>query len=465
MKRVVRLAVFVALLTLAIVSGHPAQAQVASGNPVPYNNWWRNCASLDMDFVHDQYYINHNTTCDGTVGTTYSGAAIGTNVQNFISGTGATFTRAGSNVTSVAPPFYLTSPQSWVSRAATTNNITSTFAPFYTNSAQGQTWASRAATVNHITATFAPFYTSAGQTWVSRADSTAVATYFDSTGTLQTAASGTARSATYSYNGTSWVANSGTLIEPAATNRIRNNTMQGAAAGSPGTNPTNWSTQNLTGFTFTIVGTGTENGINYVDYQISGTPTASGSDAIFLETPTGIAASSGQIWTASVYAKLVSGSLSNVSNLVLGQQVYNSSGTYLQGAAGTALSPTSANLSTQRYLSSYTIANGSTAYVRPLVAFTLTSGQAVNFTLRVGMPQMELSNYATSVIATSGSVVTRPADVYNQEAATYFDGTGTLQTAASGTARSATYSYNGSSWVANSGTLIEPAATNLILYS
>ncbi|MDE1902167.1 MAG: hypothetical protein KGI37_11110, partial [Alphaproteobacteria bacterium] len=192
MKRVVRLAVFVALLTLAIVSGHPARAQVASGTPVPYNNWWRNCASLDMDFVHDQYYINHNTTCDGTVGTQYTAGSGNTGVQNFIAGTGATFTRAGSNVTSVAPPFYLVSPQSFVSRAATTNNITSTWAPFYTNSAQGQTWVSRAST----------------------------ATYFDGTGTLQTAASGTARSATYSYNGSSWVANSGTLIEPAATNLI-----------------------------------------------------------------------------------------------------------------------------------------------------------------------------------------------------------------------------------------------------
>jgi hypothetical protein len=85
------------LLGLALACAWPAsshaQVPVAAWQS---SQWWRNCASLDLDFYNDQYYVNSNTTCDGTVGTTYSGAAYGTNLTNFISGVGATFTRAST---------------------------------------------------------------------------------------------------------------------------------------------------------------------------------------------------------------------------------------------------------------------------------------------------------------------------------------------------------------------------------
>lgn len=50
----------------------------------------------------------------------------------------------------------------------------------------------------------------------------------------------------------------------------------GAAAGTPGAMPINWSVAGLlNGITRSIVGTGTENGIPYVDIRFAGTATSS----------------------------------------------------------------------------------------------------------------------------------------------------------------------------------------------
>src|SRR5262245_45817020 len=74
----------------------------------------------------------------------------------------------------------------------------------------------------------------------------------------------------------------GILVEESRTNSIQNNSMQGAVAGvigSGGAYPTNWSNNsgggnNPAGLTVTIVGTGTELGIDFVDIRWNGTPNA-----------------------------------------------------------------------------------------------------------------------------------------------------------------------------------------------
>src|SRR4029077_4515010 len=91
-----------------------------------------------------------------------------------------------------------------------------------------------------------------------------VATYFDATGTMQTA---TANIPRWPYS-TATGELRGLLIEETRTNVIKNSTMAGAVAGTPGTNPTFWQVGlSTTGFTQQIVGTGTENGIAYIDYR------------------------------------------------------------------------------------------------------------------------------------------------------------------------------------------------------
>src|SRR5262249_20993640 len=71
------------------------------------------------------------------------------------------------------------------------------------------------------------------------------------------------------------ISNKGLLVEEARTNSIRNNSMQGAAAGTPGTIPTNWqsSINSSAGLTQTIVGTGTTLGMEYIDIRAFGTTT------------------------------------------------------------------------------------------------------------------------------------------------------------------------------------------------
>lgn len=202
----------------------------------------------------------------------------------------------------------------------------------------------------------------------------------------------------------------GNLFEPAATNSIRNNTMVGAVAGSPGTLPTNWTLSLASGLSQQVVGVGTESGHGYIDLRISGTTAASGQINLGFEAGAVVSATTGQIWAHSVPVKLAAGSLANTSFRVTVDQM-NGSGSYVTGGPETVITPTNAGINTQRYSTiTAAIANASTAYVRPVLYSSVASGVAIDVTLRIGMPQLERDR-VTSIIPTAGSAVTRAADV------------------------------------------------------
>jgi len=234
------------------------------------------------------------------------------------------------------------------------------------------------------------------------------ATYFNSAGVLTSAAIDAPR---FDYNPSTLVAQ-GFLIEEARTNIIRNNTMVGAVAGTPGTLPTNWSvgTGGLTGITREIVGTGTESGITYIEVRLSGTPSGAGTYLFVTETSTGVAALNAQTWTNSAYFKLQAGSLAGVTAVRLYFQENNSGGGYLTEQNIAITNPTSAALSTQRASATRTLNQATTAFLQ--TGFNLQlSGAAIDITLRIGLPQLELGAFATSVIPTTTTALTRSADV------------------------------------------------------
>jgi len=235
------------------------------------------------------------------------------------------------------------------------------------------------------------------------------ATYFDASGTLQSAATDAPR---FDYN-PSTLAAQGLLIEESRTNSIRNNTMVGAAAGTPGTAPTNWTSPGASsGMTTTVVGTGTESGITYIDIQIQGTFSGvTGTwSAINFETSTGIAALVSQTWTESAYLRLAAGSLINVT-LNFRQSERNSAGTALLTVDGPSLTITSGALNANRFSYTRTTTEALTAYILPQIRISLVNGAVYDFTLRVGLPQLEQGAFATSVIPTTTTALTRAADV------------------------------------------------------
>lgn len=229
------------------------------------------------------------------------------------------------------------------------------------------------------------------------------ATYFDATGTLQSAANDTPR---YDYDPLT-LAVKGLLLEESRANGIRNSTMVGAAAGTPGTLPTNWAVNSFAGLTQQIVGTGTVNGITYIDIKWSGT-SSSTFGIIYHETTTGTAASNAQVWTSSAYLAIVAGSQTNMGVVQFDPQEYTSGGSFIQNDPGPAITLTS---TLTRFSYTRTLNGGATvgAY-RYGLAFNWSSGVALNFTLRIGLPQNEIGPQASSVIPTSTVAVTRATE-------------------------------------------------------
>jgi len=224
-------------------------------------------------------------------------------------------------------------------------------------------------------------------------------TYFDSTGTLQTALTDAAR---FDYN-PSTLAARGLLIEEARTNSIRNNTMVGASA--PSTPPTNWTFSSATA-SMTGVAVSTESGITYLEARY--TDSGAGSFSLLFESTTQIVAADTQTWTNSFYRKLVSGSFTNITSAD-NRIVFRTAAGAAVTSQNTDITCTSDGLATQRSTNTFTASGGTIARVTGQMSL-IYSG-AIDITLRIGMPQLELGAFATSVISTSTVAVTRAADL------------------------------------------------------
>jgi hypothetical protein len=198
----------------------------------------------------------------------------------------------------------------------------------------------------------------------------------------------------------------GLLIEGSRTNSVRNSTMVGVAAGTPGTLPTNWTASAATGLSHQVVGTGTLGGLTYLDLRVYGTAGSTAATGFSPEAATQIVASSGQTWTASWYMALVGGSLNNVTALRFDVTERNSGGSAVQTTNGSDIKG-SLTTSLQRFSLTRTLTDATTVGVLTSIRGAVTNGAAVDYTLRLAAPQIESGAHMSSPILTSGSAATR----------------------------------------------------------
>jgi hypothetical protein len=230
-----------------------------------------------------------------------------------------------------------------------------------------------------------------------------------------------------------------------------------------GTMPTNWTNFNGFGISQTVIGSGVQNGIPYMDVRFAGVSTGASGGSVGFDGTQGIAAASGQTWTQSVYMAMVAGSTANLTVIRMDTDEYNSGGTSTKinyNVGGSSLLSLTSSLT--RYSGQTTLSGTGTAYVQPIFEFGFNSGVAIDITIRFGLPQIEQSSWLTSAIPTMGSTVTRNADVYmNPSGGSYFDVNGVLQTAAPNAPRR---DYDPVTHVPK-GILIEETRTNLVATS
>ena len=187
------------------------------------------------------------------------------------------------------------------------------------------------------------------------------------------------------------------LIEGQRTNAIRNPRAEGAVAGTPGTLPTNWF-DSAAGLTRTVVGMGTQNSIFYVDVRWAGTTTNTFLNINF-EGINVVAAANGEAWAASAFVAVVGGSFSNVTGLRSRVSVNNGL-VYLGELVDTPpnLVPLLSGALARQPTTAGTIAQASATNVAPYLQATFANGAAIDFTLRIGFPQLERGAFSSTPI-------------------------------------------------------------------
>ncbi|MDQ1079965.1 hypothetical protein [Pseudoroseomonas cervicalis] len=191
------------------------------------------------------------------------------------------------------------------------------------------------------------------------------------------------------------------LVEAARSNLLRNPRGEGGAAGTPGTLPTYYGVVGTSvGLNRSILGTGSEDGVPYVEIRLSGTPSSTTSYRLGFETGTGGApAAQGQAWLLSVFLRLTGGTVPAAGGPLLGLQERDAGGGSLGSPILSASLPVgSGPLASQRFALAASLTQASTTALTAELRFPLQSGVPVDFTYRIGAPQLELGRNASSLI-------------------------------------------------------------------
>jgi hypothetical protein len=212
------------------------------------------------------------------------------------------------------------------------------------------------------------------------------ATYFNSAGTLTSAAVNEAR---FDYN-PSTLAAQGLLIEEARTNLLLQSGWAGATSGSPGAAPTSWTLGFGTGTVTTVVSSTAGPIASAVRFDYDNT------ERVFFDQA--ITVTSGTQYAFSIYVEALSGA-------VAGDVLTVTNGT-TSGTVNTFVTSPSV---TGRYTLLFTANGNGTVFLRAGAGTTAALGGTGSITL--SRPQCEAGAFSTSYIPTTTTALTRAADV------------------------------------------------------
>jgi hypothetical protein len=181
----------------------------------------------------------------------------------------------------------------------------------------------------------------------------------------------------------------GLLVEGQRTNFIRNPRAEGVVAPAP---PTNWTLRWANGVTWAFSAAAKENGIDYTRVHITGTATI-GYSQVELDGHNVIAAAVGEIFSSSVFVRLVAGSLTNIGRVEVNIAEYNAGGGYLAGNS-TPDTPTAA---WKRFSNTRKIESANVGFATTCLALSGLTGP-VDLTIDIGWPQFEKGTVPTTPI-------------------------------------------------------------------
>lgn len=214
----------------------------------------------------------------------------------------------------------------------------------------------------------------------------------------------------------------GLWVEAAATDIVRNSSAIGAVA--PSTPPTNWNFPAMAaGWNFSIVGSGVEAGIPYVDVRFFGNRASSSAYSIDIETSPGPATVAGDVWGARGFVKVASVTTGFLQAARVSAVQFNSGGGQLATLTLATLSTAEIPVGGSSLLRQGTMGGAAamadplTASMRPRFQLTLPAGD-IDFVVRIGLPSFFRTDPANvgggdkfSNIVTTTAQVTRAADV------------------------------------------------------
>lgn len=181
------------------------------------------------------------------------------------------------------------------------------------------------------------------------------------------------------------------MIGGQRTNSVRNPRGEGAAA--PSTFSTNWASgTNGSGLVWTVEGTGTSDGMQYVDMLLSGTASGSNAAFVFFET-VNMAAVLGNAVTASCFVAL-RGAASGVTRYELVGQERNGVGTTL-AAPALIVSVSEQAIGVARKTHPWTVSTDTSAGGVRFYFNIVHAAGAVSVPLRFAWPQLELGTFAS----------------------------------------------------------------------